>query len=147
MMYNDQKINAVEKHINNFKRIYTSEFKLLIKYILFTQYLLGDTSILKVGYGINIDAKNLREDYGLVVRCFVDLVYIGDYVVGERGLKKISAASVGIVYGKSMTCSNWKANRLSFTQQIYAALDAFLPVKILEYCIEKIVSLILICLF
>lgn len=101
-------------------------------------YLLGDTSILKVGYGINIDAKNLREDYGLVVRCFVDLVYIGDYVVGERGLKKISAASVGIVYGKSMTCSNWKANRLSFTQQIYAALDAFLPVKILEYCIEKI---------
>lgn len=37
---------------------------------------------------------------------------------------------------KSIQCSNWEASRLSETQIQYAALDALIPVKIIEKMME-----------
>lgn len=87
--------------------------------------LLSDASIQKAGIGIKDDTKRLRVDWGIQVNGELELTsLVPDH---NPGMKTLCARYFGVAIdkSKSLSCSDWEVDELSYHQVLYAAADAF----------------------
>ncbi|HBS87809.1 MAG: hypothetical protein A2W91_11160 [Bacteroidetes bacterium GWF2_38_335] len=88
--------------------------------------ILSNRNILKIGLAVRDDIKALQKLSPFNPEAFLDLADVANnYGIEERGLKKISAITLGIRISKSQRLSNWENEELSPSQQVYAATDAW----------------------
>lgn len=97
--------------------------------------ILGSESVLKVGFGLRSDHKEIRAKFGITLRAVLDMndVFNRD---GHRGTTGARAA-VAIVMNqrfhksKAVSTSNWAVAQLSPKQLLYAANDAYVAIRVL----------------
>lgn len=88
--------------------------------------ILANPTIVKVGAAIHDDVRGLQRFAGFQPRNFVDLQKIvWEYGIRDKSVKKMTAIIMGIKISKAQQLSNWEAERLSESQQRYAATDAW----------------------
>ncbi|XP_058149197.1 exonuclease 3'-5' domain-containing protein 2 isoform X2 [Dasypus novemcinctus] len=99
--------------------------------------ILADGTILKVGVGCSEDASKLLQDYGLIVKGYVDLRYLAmrqrnNLPYTGLSLKSLAETVLNFRLDKSLLlrCSNWDAETLTEDQVIYAARDAQVSVAL-----------------
>lgn len=122
---------------------------------------LSDPHYLKLGVGIDQDAARLLEDWGLVVRGWIDLrhlcvdlcIQFSDYYqMRQMGLKKMAEGLFGsttistimpmnIKKVRAIAWSDWNAIRLREEQIRYAAWDAQIAVDIFSLATQRLYSL------
>ena len=96
---------------------------------------LTDKKVLKIGSGIKQDVSKLRRDRGLVCQGFVDTQDVAkslDLSTQKVGLKALAERFLGITLAKSkrVATSNWEKFPLTLRQIEYAALDAWIGLKV-----------------
>ena len=97
---------------------------------------LADQNVLKVGCGIRPDVIKLLKDTGLQCKGVVDLVALasksGYTKQHGQGLKKLALNVLGIELNKPkrIQLSNWEVIPLKHNQIEYAALDAWVGIKL-----------------
>ena len=97
--------------------------------------ILESESVLKVGFGLRSDHKEIHAKLGVTLRAVLDMndVFRKD---GHRGTTGARAA-VAIVMNqkfhksKAVSTSNWSLPQLSPKQLLYAANDAYVAIKVL----------------
>lgn len=88
--------------------------------------LMASDKIIKVGAAIHDDIKGLQKLHHFVPDSFVDLQKIvWEWGIRDKSVKKMAAIIMGIRISKSQQLSNWEAERLSDSQCLYAATDAW----------------------
>lgn len=88
--------------------------------------LLADARILKVGAAIHDDIRGLQKKHDFVPAGFVDLQkVVWEWGIRDKSVKKMSAIILGARVSKTQQLSNWEADSLSESQQMYAATDAW----------------------
>ena len=88
--------------------------------------ILANPAIVKVGAAIHDDVRGLQRFAGFQPRNFVDLQKIvWEYGIRDKSVKKMTAIILGFKISKAQQLSNWEAERLSESQQRYAATDAW----------------------
>jgi ribonuclease D len=88
--------------------------------------LLADERILKVGAAILDDIRGLQKKREFVPAGFVDLQKIvWEWGIRDKSVKKMAAIIMGARVSKTQQLSNWEAEVLSESQQMYAATDAW----------------------
>ena len=88
--------------------------------------LMASDKIIKVGAAIHDDIKGLQKLHHFVPESFVDLQKIvWEWGIRDKSVKKMAAIVMGIRISKSQQLSNWEAERLSDSQCLYAATDAW----------------------
>ena len=76
------------------------------------------------------DIYGLRRHTDFVPRRFMDLQNFADkYGISDKSVKKLTAIILGKRISKAQQCSNWEAENLSEAQQLYAATDAWICLK------------------
>uniref|UniRef100_A0A8D9EHF2 Exonuclease 3'-5' domain-containing protein 2 n=2 Tax=Cacopsylla melanoneura TaxID=428564 RepID=A0A8D9EHF2_9HEMI len=98
--------------------------------------LLFNENILKVGVAIENDSKYLSEDYNVLLSSWLDLRHLAkDNDVTPKGLAYLAQETVGIKLEKkfNVRVSNWDADVLTEEQIHYAAMDAYVAVKIFSH--------------
>lgn len=96
--------------------------------------LLQSPSHIKVGVALRDDIKELRSISNFEPKGFFDLQRVmGDFQIGELGLKKISAIVLGVQISKAQRLSNWEATTLTESQIQYAATDAWIGEEIFNH--------------
>ena len=87
---------------------------------------MASDKIIKVGAAIHDDIKGLQKLHHFVPESFVDLQKIvWEWGIRDKSVKKMAAIIMGIRISKSQQLSNWEAERLSDSQCLYAATDAW----------------------
>lgn len=100
--------------------------------------LLEDRSIQKVGISIRDDLKELRKIRPFRAEGFVDLNGIAaELGVTQIGMRSLTGIFLKARISKSQQTSNWEARELSPGQQLYAATDAWVCIKIYDMLQEK----------
>jgi ribonuclease D len=102
----------------------------------FVADLLRSDQVLKVGFGLRNDRKQICATLGVTLRSVLDL----DTVFRQHGYKGHIGvrAAVGAVLQRSfrkskrITTSNWAAEELTPAQLLYAANDAFAALQVME---------------
>lgn len=101
------------------------------------QFLVSD--ILKIGLSLKDDFNSLRKcremhpDEGN----WIELQdYVGKFGIADQSLQKIYANLFGQKISKNQRLSNWEAEVLSESQQLYAATDAWACVQIYNCLLE-----------
>jgi ribonuclease D len=88
--------------------------------------ILANPNIIKVGAAIHDDVRGLQRFAGFQPQNFVDLQRIvWEYGIREKSVKKMTAIILGFKISKAQQLSNWEAEKLSESQQRYAATDAW----------------------
>ena len=88
--------------------------------------LLADARILKVGAAIHDDIRGLQKKHDFAPAGFVDLQKIvWEWGIRDKSVKKMAAIIMGARVSKTQQLSNWEADSLSESQQMYAATDAW----------------------
>lgn len=88
--------------------------------------LLTDSDLLKIGISLRDDFSVLHRVDSFEPRNFLDLQSIvGKYGIDDMSLQKIYAIIFGKKISKSQRLTNWEAEKLTVSQQYYAALDAW----------------------
>lgn len=88
--------------------------------------LLADARILKIGAAILDDIRGLQRKREFEPAGFVDLQKIvWEWGIRDKSVKKMSAIILGARVSKTQQLSNWEAENLSESQQMYAATDAW----------------------
>ena len=88
--------------------------------------LLADKKIIKVGAAIHDDIRGLQKLRDFTPGGFVDLQKIvWEWGIKDKSVKKMSAIILGARVSKTQQLSNWEAESLSESQQMYAATDAW----------------------
>ena len=98
--------------------------------------LIASEKILKVGFGLKNDHKQIRDRFGVSLNHVLDLDQVFRKIgypsqIGVRG-------AMGVLFNlcfkksKATTTSNWALPELSEKQLLYAANDAYAALKILE---------------
>lgn len=88
--------------------------------------LLASDKILKVGAAIHDDIRGLQRLHDFRPSGFVDLQKIvWEWGIRDKSVKKMSAIILGIRISKTQQLSNWEAEKLSDSQCLYAATDAW----------------------
>jgi len=101
-----------------------------------TAELISSQDVLKVGFGLRNDHKQIRHRLGISLNNVLDLDQVFRKM-GYRGQIGIRGA-VGVLFkqrfrkSKSTTTSNWARPELSPRQLLYAANDAYAALKIME---------------
>lgn len=98
--------------------------------------LLRSDALIKVGFGLKSDSRQIYAKLGIHLGGVVDLntVFRADGYHKEMGVR----AAVGLVFkqrfvkSRHVTTSNWAQPRLSSQQKLYAANDAYAALKVLE---------------
>lgn len=101
---------------------------------------MSDSNIIKVGVAISDDSNLLMNDYNIQVSGYIDLRYLAkDGFLEERSLAALAYKLLGCKLDKDwrVRASDWEAELLSDRQTEYAALDAYVAVKILEQLRNK----------
>jgi ribonuclease D len=92
---------------------------------------LSDDTILKIGLSLRDDFGAIKKRTDIEPHNFLDLQgYVGQFGIEDASLQKIYAILFGRKISKGQRLSNWEADRLSDSQQRYAALDAWACLKI-----------------
>ena len=95
--------------------------------------ILSNPNILKIGADVAGDIRSLHTLRNFTERGFVDLQHIApDWGIEEKSLRKISAIVLNERVSKAQRLSNWEAATLTPQQQMYAATDAWVCIKIYE---------------
>lgn len=97
--------------------------------------LLEDETLLKVGISLKDDFCMLgRLNSGqFTPRNFIELQkFVKPYGIEDQSLQKIYAIVIGKKISKGQRLSNWEADHLTESQQLYAATDAWSCIKIYE---------------
>ena len=95
--------------------------------------LLEDKKVLKIGADVAGDLRSLRQIRHFRDGGFVDLQSIAsEWGIGEKSLRKLSAIVLGQRVSKAQRLSNWEAATLTDKQQLYAATDAWVCIRIYE---------------
>ncbi|XP_031636157.1 exonuclease 3'-5' domain-containing protein 2-like [Contarinia nasturtii] len=103
------------------------------------QELLENERILKVGVGVDLDAKYLFEDYRVHVRSTLDLRYMAVLAKCEPGkLIKMSEDCLKFKLCKEYAYSDWDASNLSEKAIEYAAKDVHAAIELFKYFEERI---------
>lgn len=88
---------------------------------------LSNPDIIKVGAAVHDDVRGLQHYCRFEARNFVDLQKIAsEWGVRDKSVKKMSAIILGCRISKTQQLSNWEAEELSRSQQLYAATDAWI---------------------
>lgn len=88
--------------------------------------LLASDKIIKVGAAIHDDIKGLQKLHYFAPASFVDLQKIvWEWGIRDKSVKKMAAIIMGIRISKTQQLSNWEADKLSESQCLYAATDAW----------------------
>ena len=96
--------------------------------------ILEDSSIIKVGLSVHDDYNALRRRGEVTPAGFLDLQdYCRTFHIGDISLQKIFAIVFGERISKSQRLTNWEADYLNDSQQIYAAIDAWACLKLYRY--------------
>lgn len=96
---------------------------------------MSNPNVIKVGIAISDDAHLLMNDYNIHISGYIDLRYLArECHLQERSLGALAYKLLGCELDKDwrVRASNWDAETLSERQIEYAALDAYIGVKILE---------------
>lgn len=107
---------------------------------------MSNSNIIKVGVAISDDAHLLMNDYNVKVSGYIDLRYLArECSLQERSLSALAYKLLGCQLDKDwhIRASNWDAELLSDRQIEYAALDAYVAIKILEQLRNKKVNCVL----
>ncbi|MDR3142578.1 MAG: 3'-5' exonuclease domain-containing protein 2 [Tannerellaceae bacterium] len=92
---------------------------------------LSNDTILKIGLSLRDDFGAIKKRTDIEPHNFLDLQsYVGQFGIEDASLQKIYAILFGRKISKGQRLSNWEADRLSDSQQRYAALDAWACLKI-----------------
>ncbi len=96
--------------------------------------LLASEELLKVGFGLSSDRRQISKKFGIKLKSVVDLspVFRKAGYKGSIGVR----AAIAVVFNqrfhksKKTTTSNWAMAQLTPAQQLYAANDAFAALKV-----------------
>ena len=98
--------------------------------------ILESESVLKVGFGLRSDHKEIRAKFGVTLRAVLDMndVFNKD---GHRGTTGARAAVAMVMNqrfhkSKAVSTSNWAVTQLSPKQLLYAANDAYVAIRVLR---------------
>lgn len=95
--------------------------------------ILSNPNILKIGADVAGDLRSLHVLRHFNERGFIDLQQIAhNWGIEEKSLRKMSAIVLGQRVSKAQRLSNWEAGALTPQQQMYAATDAWVCIKIYE---------------
>ncbi len=97
--------------------------------------LLEDEQLLKVGISLKDDfcMLNRLNNESFTPRNFIELQkFVKKFGIEDQSLQKIYAIVLGKKISKGQRLSNWEADHLSESQQLYAATDAWSCIKIYE---------------
>ena len=93
--------------------------------------ILSDPDVKKIGLAIRDDIKILRSINDFEPASFIDLQdYVDNFGIEARSLKKITGIVLNKRISKSQRVTNWEREELSDAQQVYAATDAWVCLKI-----------------
>jgi len=93
--------------------------------------ILASPKILKIGVAIRDDIKILQKICHFKPSGFIELqAMVEDYGIENFSLKKLSAIVLGFRISKSQRLTNWDAAKLTESQQVYAATDAWVAYEI-----------------
>lgn len=96
--------------------------------------LLENPDIIKIGLSVHDDFNSLRRRGDLSPRGFIDLQdYARTFHISDISLQKIYAIVFGGRISKAQRLTNWEAPKLTDSQQIYAAIDAWACLKLYQY--------------
>ncbi len=100
--------------------------------------LMSSKKIKKVGLGLKDDLQKLNQTVHFDANGFIDLQdIVEDYGILDKSLKKLSAIVLGHKISKNQQLSNWESKELTEAQQIYAATDAWVCLKIYQKLISS----------
>mgnify|MGYP002624837179 CR=1 FL=1 len=92
--------------------------------------IMADPYITKIGAAVDEDIHGLQYYCRFEPHRFLDLQSFGSrYGIKEKSVRKMAAIILGQKVSKAQQCSNWEAQPLSDAQQLYAATDAWICVK------------------
>ena len=95
--------------------------------------ILSNPNIIKIGADVAGDIRSLHVLRHFNERGFVDLQQIAcNWGIEEKSLRKLSAIILGQRVSKAQRLSNWEAGKLTPQQQMYAATDAWVCIKIYD---------------
>ena len=95
--------------------------------------ILANPNIIKVGAASLDDVRGLQRYQSFQPRGFVDLQKIvWEWGIRDKSVKKMAANILGVRISKTQQLSNWEAPELSESQQLYAATDAWVCLKMYE---------------
>lgn len=93
--------------------------------------ILSNPDILKIGADVKGDIHSLHQLRNFNEQGFVDLQRIvADWGIEEKSLRKMAAIILGKRVSKAQRLSNWESAQLTPQQQLYAATDAWVCIKI-----------------
>lgn len=96
--------------------------------------LLENPNVIKVGLSVHDDFNALRRRGDIDPAGFLDLQdYCRTFLIADISLQKIFAIVFGERISKSQRLTNWEAENLNESQQIYAAIDAWACLKLYRY--------------
>lgn len=99
--------------------------------------LLENPDIIKVGVSVHDDYNALRRRGEINPAGFLDLQdYCRTFHIIDISLQKIFAIIFGDRISKTQRLTNWEAETLNESQQIYAAIDAWACLKLYRYIRE-----------
>ena len=88
--------------------------------------LLADNSVIKAGVAVHDDIKFLRSVKKFSPGGFLELqTFVKQYGIQSSGLKKLAAIVLGFRISKRQQVTDWEAEQLTESQQVYAATDAW----------------------
>lgn len=95
--------------------------------------ILSNKEIKKIGADVAGDIRSLHELRNFKEHGFIDLQHMASYWgIEEKSLRKMAALVLGQRVSKAQRLSNWEASTLTPQQQMYAATDAWVCIKIYE---------------
>ena len=98
--------------------------------------ILESEAVLKVGFGLRSDHKEIRAKFGVTLRAVLDMndVFNRDGHRGTIGARAAVAMVMNQQFHKSkaVSTSNWAVTQLSPKQLLYAANDAYVAIKVLR---------------
>lgn len=94
---------------------------------------LENPEILKIGLSVHDDFGVLRRTSPIEPQGFVELQHmVKQFGITDTSLQKIYAIIFGERISKAQRLSNWESDKLTESQQVYAALDAYACLKIYD---------------
>ncbi len=92
--------------------------------------ILADRSITKVGAAVIDDINGLCRHREFIAGRFMDLQRIGEeYGIRDKSVRKMAAIIFERKVSKAQQCSNWEEEPLSPAQELYAATDAWICLR------------------
>ncbi len=93
--------------------------------------LLADETVKKIGVDVKHDIQKLQELKPFKAEGFIDMAKVAkEKGIIQNGLRNLAARYTGHRLIKSAQKTNWARSRLTHKQQTYAALDAWICLKI-----------------